>query len=187
MKYHGGPLRDVGAHVLDRRVLGLDGRPRDDRGTRPHGVRRVCERAPDHDLDVRGRVQRGGVPVPDAHGRHLFAHVQRAHAHAFCRRLRLVVDDGRLRSTQPYDGSVHEWVDGMIDIYYHDLRKWAVDNYEYIEEAMDEGLCEGVTDFHKLIQCGQYVYYRQECQEYLEKIAKIMTEVLEIEGFHAED
>ena len=35
---------------------------------------------------------------------------------------------------------------------------------------MEEGLCEGVTDFHKLIQMGQYVYYRNEANEALEEI-----------------
>ena len=69
-----------------------------------------------------------------------------------------------------YDGSVHELVDGNIDIYNRSLREWAVDNYEYVEEAIAEGLCEGETDFHKLIQCGQYVYYRDQANEAIEEI-----------------
>ena len=51
-----------------------------------------------------------------------------------------------------YDGSVHWLIDGAIEIYYYDLRKWAVDNWAYVEDAMSEGLTEGVTDYHKLIQ-----------------------------------
>jgi len=69
-----------------------------------------------------------------------------------------------------YDGSIHEKVDGLIDIYYHDLRKWSVDNYSYIEDAIEEGLCEGVTDFHKLIQMGQYVYYREQMSESINEL-----------------
>ena len=58
------------------------------------------------------------------------------------------------------NGQIHELVDGLIDIYNYGLRQWAVDNYNWVEEAISEGLCEGVDDYHKLIQCGQYVYYR---------------------------
>ena len=71
-------------------------------------------------------------------------------------------DQYDLRDTLDYDGSLHELIDSAIDIYYYDLRKWAVDNYDEIEEAMEEGLAEGVTDFHKLIQIGQYNYLVKE-------------------------
>ena len=69
-----------------------------------------------------------------------------------------------------YDGSVHELVDGNIDIYNRTLREWAVDNYGYVEDAIAEGLCEGETDFHKLIQAGQYIYFRNEANEAIEEI-----------------
>ena len=72
-----------------------------------------------------------------------------------------------------YDGSVHELTDRYIDIYYHALREWAGDNYHYVEQAMDEGLCEGVTDFHQLIKSGQYVYYKELANEC---IAELFTE-----------
>jgi len=70
-----------------------------------------------------------------------------------------------------YDGSLHEIVDGNIDIYYYDLRKWAVENYNYIDDAIEEGLCEG-SDFHKQIQSGQYVKLNEEMNEVVEKIFK---------------
>ena len=60
----------------------------------------------------------------------------------------------------------------MIDIYYYDLRKWSVDNYSYVEDAIEEGLCEGESDFHKLIQAGQYLYYREQANELIEEIFK---------------
>lgn len=61
-----------------------------------------------------------------------------------------------------YDGSVHELIDSNIDIYYYSLRQWAVDNWAYVEDAISEGLTEGCTDYHKLIQWGQYM---QLCEE----------------------
>lgn len=68
------------------------------------------------------------------------------------------------------DGSLHEIIDGQIDVYYYDLRKWVVENYNYVEEAMEEGLAEGETDFHKLIQIGQYVYYRELMSEAVDEL-----------------
>jgi len=88
-------------------------------------------------------------------------------------------DEHDLYDELDYDGSVHELVDGMIDIYYHDIRKWAVDNWEYVEDAMAEGLCEGVNDYHKLIQVGQYVYYREQANEAIEEVFKELTEQVE--------
>jgi hypothetical protein len=71
-------------------------------------------------------------------------------------------DQYDLRDTLDYDGSLHGLIDRAIDIYYYDLRKWAVDNYDEIEEAMEEGLTADITDFHKLIQIGQYHYLTKE-------------------------
>ena len=71
-------------------------------------------------------------------------------------------DQYDLRDTLDYDGSLHSLIDSAIDIYYYDLRKWAVDNYDEIEEAMEEGLTVDVTDFHELIQSGQYNYLVKE-------------------------
>ena len=42
--------------------------------------------------------------------------------------------------------------------------------YEHIQHAMEEGLCEDVTDFHKLIQKGQYCYYSEVAQRALHEI-----------------
>ena len=83
-----------------------------------------------------------------------------------------------LRDTLDYDGSLHELVDGMIDIYYHDLRKWSVDNYNYVEDAISEGLADG-TDFHKSIQAGQYLYYSEIMNQELSEIVEEFNELLE--------
>lgn len=65
------------------------------------------------------------------------------------------------------DGSIHEIIDSNVDIYYHSLRQWAVDNWEYIEIADEEGLLPVDFDYHKAIQCGQYVFYREIMDEVL--------------------
>ena len=68
-----------------------------------------------------------------------------------------------------YSGELHEIIDSNIDIYYHDLRVWAVDNYEHCEEAIDEGLTDG-SDYHAMIQAGQYVKFQQDANEYIEQL-----------------
>ena len=58
---------------------------------------------------------------------------------------------------------VSELSDSKVDIYYYDLRKWSVDNYNYIEDAIAEfGVDEKNPDYHKMIQMGQYYAYSNE-------------------------
>tara|TARA_R110002012_G_scaffold87541_1_gene216388 strand:+ start:178 stop:507 length:330 start_codon:yes stop_codon:yes gene_type:complete len=68
------------------------------------------------------------------------------------------------------DGSLHEIIDSYICIYTYDLRKWSVKNWEFVEEALEEGLCEGVSDYHKLIQMGQYVALKGEAYDIVKSI-----------------
>ena len=75
-----------------------------------------------------------------------------------------------LQEALDYDGTLHEIIDGMIDIYNYDLRLWAVDNWDKVEEALEEGLCDGVSDYHRLIMAGQYVHYREQAQEAIEEL-----------------
>tara|TARA_B110000093_G_scaffold176834_1_gene212863 strand:+ start:558 stop:926 length:369 start_codon:yes stop_codon:yes gene_type:complete len=72
-----------------------------------------------------------------------------------------------------YSGGVHEIIDSSIDIYYYDLRKWAVDNYQFIEDAIAEGMWERggrPTDYYKLIQAGQYMRLREDAERYVEEL-----------------
>lgn len=69
-----------------------------------------------------------------------------------------------------YNGTIHEIVDGHIDIYYYDLRKWAVDNWEYVEEANEQGIGTNGKDYHKDIQAGQYLKFEQIAVEIIEEI-----------------
>ena len=73
------------------------------------------------------------------------------------------IEDTNL-SRYPYD-YIHELADGRVEIYYYKIRQWAVDNWRYVEYAMEEGLAEGVTDYHKLIQIGQYYKIEQDLMD----------------------
>ncbi len=58
---------------------------------------------------------------------------------------------------------ISELADSKVDIYNYDLRKWSVDNYGYIEDAIAEfGIDEKNPDFHKVIQMGQYYAHSNE-------------------------
>jgi hypothetical protein len=70
-----------------------------------------------------------------------------------------------------FDGSMHELIDSRIEMYNYPLRQWAVDNWEYIEEAISEGLTEGIgDDYHRLIQCGQFMQLCEEAREVVEEL-----------------
>ena len=79
-------------------------------------------------------------------------------------------DSGELYDHLDYSGGVHEIIDSSIDIYYYDLRKWAVDNYDFIDEAIQSGLVAENADFHTLIQVGQYVALNAEAVELVEEL-----------------
>jgi hypothetical protein len=72
-----------------------------------------------------------------------------------------------------YSGSLHENIDSNVDIYYKDLREWFAksDNFKWIEQATEEGLCEG-ADIHQSIQAGQYLYYQDQVIRRLEELVE---------------
>ena len=73
-----------------------------------------------------------------------------------------------LISDLDYDGSLDEYIDSCIDIYYYSLRQWSVDNWEYVEQAMEEfGANE---DHHKNIQMGQYLQLTEQAHEIIKEI-----------------
>ena len=69
-----------------------------------------------------------------------------------------------------YNGTIHEIIDGHIDIYYYELRKWAVENWTYVEEANAEELGTDGKDYHKDILAGQYLYFQALANDYVEEI-----------------
>ena len=79
-------------------------------------------------------------------------------------------DSGELYDHLDYAGGVHEIIDSNIDIYYYSLRQWAVDNYNWIDEAIESGLTGDNADYHQLIQSGQYVALNQEAVELIDEL-----------------
>lgn len=71
---------------------------------------------------------------------------------------------------------ITEIADNHVDIYHYDLLEWAKNNYEYVEEAMDEfGIAtdsNGKADFMRCIMQGQFLAYEREIYENLENILK---------------
>ena len=66
---------------------------------------------------------------------------------------------------------ISEIADNNIDIYYADLFEWCKSNYEYVEEAIAQGLCDLQNpDIPKMIQAGQYEYNSQDLYEHLDSI-----------------
>lgn len=66
---------------------------------------------------------------------------------------------------------ISEIADSNIDIYYADLFEWCKHNYEWVEEAIAQGLCDLQNpDIPKMIQAGQYEYNTQDLYENLDSI-----------------
>ena len=81
----------------------------------------------------------------------------------------IIVNAWELYDLLDHDGSVHELIDSNIDIYYHAIREWAVNNWQYVEQAISQGITNG-TDYHKLIQAGQYVQLTEQAHEAVEEL-----------------
>lgn len=69
-----------------------------------------------------------------------------------------------------HSGSVHEIIEGHIDIYYYNLRKWAVDNWHFIDEAREMGFISENADYHQSIQSGQFLAFEQEAHQHIEEL-----------------
>ncbi len=79
-----------------------------------------------------------------------------------------------LQDTINDNGAIDEMIDNKIDIYYHNLRQWFVDNYDYVDQAVDEfGKSE---DIHKDIQMGQYLYYSELVYESINDMVTFIEE-----------
>ena len=69
-----------------------------------------------------------------------------------------------------YSGSVHEIIDSNVDVYHYDLRKWAVDNWHFIDEAREMGFISENADYHQCIQSGQFLAFEQEAHQHIEEL-----------------
>lgn len=56
---------------------------------------------------------------------------------------------------------VSQVADNWVDIYTSDLMKWNANNYEYVEEAIQEFGTPNEFDMVKAIQMGQYLCYER--------------------------
>lgn len=91
------------------------------------------------------------------------------------------VDLSDLYNHFEYDGRCHEFVDGKIDIYTHDLMKWNAENYSYVDDAIGEGLVNtDKFDMVSAIQAGQFMYYNElfindlsDLQDKLEEVQNV--------------
>jgi urease gamma subunit len=85
-----------------------------------------------------------------------------------------------VRERLDYSGGLHQLIDRKIEIYKYELRKRAVENYEYVEDAISEGLSDG-TDFHQSIQSGQYLLYSQQLDKDIGQLVDDINEIVEAE------
>ena len=56
---------------------------------------------------------------------------------------------------------ISQVADNWVDIYTSDLMKWNANNYEYVEEAIQEFGAPNEFDMVKAIQMGQYLCYER--------------------------
>ena len=83
--------------------------------------------------------------------------------------------------------NIMELADSKIDCYNYDLRKWSVDNYNYIEDAISEfGINTDKPDFHQMIQRGQYYAYSNEFYSLVDEF-KDYIETLDFEEEEEEE
>lgn len=75
--------------------------------------------------------------------------------------------------------AISETADSNVDIYTSDLLEWAAHNYEYCDEAAQNGLVDMHCDniMVKLARAGQYEYYTQEL--YKERAAIVLEYAFE--------
>lgn len=63
--------------------------------------------------------------------------------------------------------------DDLVDLSYHDLLKWLPDNYEWVEQAAENGRFYGSeTDFFRMIQTAQRECFTQDMYVHQEDIVK---------------
>lgn len=76
--------------------------------------------------------------------------------------------------------AISEYADSYVPIYNSEIWSNASDCQEWIENAMNEGLTEGVTDLVKIFQIGMYLYYQEMASTELPTMAfNVMCNALE--------
>jgi hypothetical protein len=70
-----------------------------------------------------------------------------------------------------------ELADSKVSIYYSDLWDNAKYYQEYTEQAIGEGLCEGVTEITKYFAAGEYKFWSGFYNEILRALEEITSEL----------
>lgn len=67
--------------------------------------------------------------------------------------------------------TIMEIADSEVSIYTSDLFDWVAEgnNYEYCEDAVKNGLCDG-TDFIAMLRCGQYFSIENDLYSHLDDL-----------------
>jgi hypothetical protein len=84
-------------------------------------------------------------------------------------------DSHDLYESLDYSGLVHELICSNLDVYNYDLRKWAVDNWHWVDEALDQGIVTENTNYHDLIKWGQYMALQDEANGYIDELFNEMN------------
>ena len=75
--------------------------------------------------------------------------------------------------------AITEYADNQVDINATALLEWAVDNYEYVEQAIDEfGVSKdsnGRADFLRTIAAGQFFKNEEELNQDIEEIVQLLA------------
>lgn len=81
-----------------------------------------------------------------------------------------------LKELEDYEGDyvcdgITELSDSFVPISTNEIWEYTKDIREDIEDAMTQGLAEGVKDLTKLFQIGYFYHYEEHCYKYLEDVA----------------
>lgn len=68
---------------------------------------------------------------------------------------------------------IAEFADGQVDIYTSDLFEWAKTNFDYVEQAVNEGFVDtSHFDILQALKSGQYIQIEEELYENLDDCIK---------------
>ena len=74
-------------------------------------------------------------------------------------------DADGVESMLAHNGRLNEIIESKVDIYYYDRRAWAVENWEWVEEAIDAGHVDTSNiDYHDAIEAGQYLFWSEKAR-----------------------
>ncbi len=73
--------------------------------------------------------------------------------------------------------SIFERADSDVEVYNWNLRCWIVENYNFLEDAISEGLVAvDKFDFHRAIMAAQFLMYERGYYEAMEDLKEYITD-----------